>query len=48
MGLLRDLVELVGWDGLTVSEQTIAAYGGAAGLAAVLLARALFGGGRRR
>jgi hypothetical protein len=48
MGALRDLLELSGWDGLTADEQTLAVAGAAAGLALVLAARVLFGGGRRR
>ena len=48
MAALWDLVELLGWDGLTAAEQTLAVYGAAAGLAAALLARVLFGRGRRR
>jgi hypothetical protein len=43
---LRDLVELLGWDGLTAAEQTLAVVGAAVGLAGVLLARVLFGGRR--
>jgi hypothetical protein len=42
------LLELLGWDGLTVAEQASAVAGGAGGLAAVLLARVLFGGRGRR
>jgi hypothetical protein len=41
-------LELLGWDRLTVVEQAYAVAGGAAGLAAVLLTRALFGGRGRR
>lgn len=48
MAALRDLVELVGWDGLTAAEQTLAIYGAAAGLAVALLAWVLFGGRGRR
>jgi hypothetical protein len=47
MAPLRDLLELVGWDGLSVAEQEPAVYGAVAGLALVLVGRALFGGGRR-
>jgi hypothetical protein len=46
---MAGLVEGLGWGGLTVAEQACAVAGGAAGLAAVLLARVLVGGrGRRR
>jgi len=48
MGLLRDLVELLGWDGLDPAEQTLAVYGAAAGLAVALAAWVLFGGKGRR
>jgi hypothetical protein len=52
MGLLRDLLQLSGWDGLSAAEQATAVYGAAGGPLAVLLARVLFGGpgrkGRRR
>ena len=44
MGLLRDLVELSGWDRLTTTAQATAVFGAAGGLAVVLLARVLFGG----
>jgi hypothetical protein len=46
---MASLVDLLGWDGLTAAEQACAVAGAAAGLAAVLLTRAVFGGrGRRR
>jgi hypothetical protein len=46
---LRQLLGLFGWGGLSPTEQAGAVYGASAGLLAVLLARALFGGrGRRR
>jgi hypothetical protein len=48
MAALRDLVELVGWDGLTAAEQTLAIYGAAAGLAVALVVWVLFGGRGRR
>jgi hypothetical protein len=41
-------LDLLGWDGLTAAEQAAALGGGCLGLAAWLLARALFGGRRRR
>jgi len=44
MAALRNLVELLGWDGLTATEQTLAVCGAATGLALVLLAWVLFGG----
>jgi hypothetical protein len=44
MGLLRALLELSGWDGLTAAEQAFAVAGGAGGLALVVVGRALFGG----
>jgi hypothetical protein len=47
--VIGDLVELLGWDGLTAAEQALAVYGAGVGLALVLLVRALFGGrGRGR
>ena len=46
MGLLRDLVDLVGWDGLTPADQRIAVYGAAGGLAVALGVWILFGGRR--
>jgi hypothetical protein len=42
------LWDLLGLEGLTATEQACAVAGAAAGLAVVLLARALFGGRRRR
>jgi hypothetical protein len=45
---MAGLLDLLGWDGLTVAEQACAVAGSAAGLAAILLARALFGGRGRR
>jgi hypothetical protein len=45
---MAGLLDLLGWDGLTAAEQAFAVTGAAAGLAAVLLIRALFGGRRRR
>jgi cell wall-associated NlpC family hydrolase len=43
------LLDFFGWGGLTATEQAWAVAGGAAGLAAVLVARVLVGGrGRRR
>jgi hypothetical protein len=47
MAALRDLVELLGWDGLTAAEQTLAVVGTGAGLALVLAVLVLFGRGRR-
>ena len=40
--------DFLGWDQLTAAEQDGALAGGLAGLAAWLLARALFGGRRHR
>ena len=45
---MAGLWDLLGWPGLTAAEQACAVTGAAAGLAAVLLARGLFGGRRRR
>ena len=45
---MADLWDLLGWPGLTTAEQVCAITGAATGLAAALLARALFGGRRRR
>jgi uncharacterized membrane protein YdcZ (DUF606 family) len=43
------VLDFFGWSGLTATEQAWAVAGGAAGLAAVLVARVLVGGrGRRR
>jgi hypothetical protein len=43
------VLDFFGWGGLTAAEQAWAMAGAAAGLAAVLVARALLGGrGRRR
>ena len=41
-------LDFLGWDGLTAAEQAGAVGGACLGLAAWLLARALFGGRRRR
>ena len=46
--VMAGLWDLLGWPGLTAAEQACAVTGAATGLAAVLLARALFGGRRRR
>jgi hypothetical protein len=40
--------DFLGWDQLTATEQAAALAGGLLGLAAWLLARALFGGRRHR
>jgi hypothetical protein len=40
--------DFLGWDGLTAAEQAAALGGAGLGLAAWLLARALFGGRRQR
>jgi hypothetical protein len=40
--------DYLGWDQLTAAEQACALAGGCLGLAAWLLARALFGGRRHR
>jgi hypothetical protein len=45
---MAGLWDLLGWPGLTAAEQACAVTGAATGLAAVLLARALFSGRRRR
>jgi hypothetical protein len=45
---MAGLLDLLGWDGLTAAEQASPVTGAAAGLAAVLLIHALFGGRRRR
>ena len=42
------LLDFLGWDGLTAAEQTAALTGAGLGLAAWLLARALFGGRRHQ
>jgi hypothetical protein len=41
-------LDFVGWDQLTAAEQAAALGGGCLGLAAWLLARAVFGGRRQR
>jgi len=41
-------LDVLGWDQLTAAEQAIAMGGAGLGLAAWLLARALFGGRRQR
>ncbi len=41
-------LDFLGWNGLTAAEQAAALAGAGLGLAAWLLARALFGGWRRR
>ena len=41
-------LDFLGWNGLTAAEQAAALAGAGFGLAAWLLARALFGGWRRR
>jgi hypothetical protein len=41
-------LDFLGWDGLTAAEQAAAVGGACLGLAAWLLARALFGGRRHR
>jgi hypothetical protein len=45
---MAGLWDLLGWDGLTAAEQAFAVTGAAAGLAAVLLVRVLFGSRRHR
>ena len=42
------VLDVLGWDGLTAAEQASAIAGACLGLAAWLLARALFGGRRQR
>ena len=42
------VLDFLGWDQLTATEQAAALGGGCLGLAAWLLARALFGGRRQR
>jgi hypothetical protein len=41
-------LDFLGWDGLTAAEQAAAVAGAGLGLAAWLLARAVFGGRRHR
>jgi hypothetical protein len=41
-------LDFLGWDRLTAAEQAAALAGGCFGLAAWLLARAVFGGRRQR
>jgi hypothetical protein len=41
-------LDFLGWNGLTAAEQSAALGGAGIGLAAWLLARALFGGRRHR
>jgi hypothetical protein len=43
-----DLLDLLGWNGLTGAEQAAALAGAGLGLTAWLLAWALFGGRRQR
>jgi hypothetical protein len=45
---MAGLWDRLGWEHLTAAEQAFAVTGGGAGLAAWLLARAVFGGRRRR
>jgi hypothetical protein len=42
------LLDFLGWEQLTAAEQAAALAGGCLGLATWLLARAVFGGRRRR
>jgi hypothetical protein len=42
------VLDFLGWNGLTAAEQAGALVGGCLGLAAWLLARALFSGRRQR
>jgi hypothetical protein len=42
------LLDFLGWNGLTTAEQAAALGGAGLGLAAWLLARAVFGGRRQR
>ena len=42
------VLDFLGWDGLTVAEQASAIAGACLGLAAWLVARAVFGGRRQR
>jgi hypothetical protein len=42
------VLDFLGWDQLTAAEQAAAVAGACLGLTAWLLARALFGGWRRR
>jgi hypothetical protein len=46
--MIAGLLDLLGWGQLTAAEQAGALDGACLGLAAWLLARALFGGRRRR
>jgi hypothetical protein len=41
-------LDFLGWDGLTAAEQVAAVGGAGLGLAAWLVARAMFGGRRQR
>jgi hypothetical protein len=41
-------LDFLGWDGLTTAEQAAAMSGACLGLAAWLVARAVFGGRRQR
>jgi hypothetical protein len=45
---MADVLDLLGWDGLTAAEQACALGGACLGLAAWLLAWALFSGRRHR
>jgi hypothetical protein len=42
------VLDVLGWDGLTAAEQFAALVGACLGLAAWLVARAVFGGRRQR
>jgi hypothetical protein len=46
--MMAAVLDFLGWDGLTSNEQAGALAGACLGLAALLLARALFGGRRHR
>jgi hypothetical protein len=46
--MMAAFLDVLGWDQLTPAEQASAIAGACLGLAAWLLARALFGGRRRR
>jgi hypothetical protein len=46
--MTASLLDVLGWDGLTAAEQAAALIGAGLGLAAWLLACAVFGGRRQR
>jgi hypothetical protein len=46
--MMAAFLDLIGWNGLTAAEHAAALAGACLGLASWLVARALFGGRRRR